>query len=264
MKNCIFSTIIFLIASSASANICHRAGSHVYTELPENSISSLKAVVFGHQSRPAIELNKSCKYIEADVQETADGQLVIFHDSTLKRMLPNNEINQIAIKNILSDTNVRRRMRRTKKTYNSLRIKHVTLAQLQTLVLKKSTNERVPSLEQFLEVFAELGVKKPLALDIKTFYTNSARRKMISLARSFRENVLSRINTIFVNSYDMSKTGISFIGNRKSVWNSLNVKFFSSGKWCKALHKNGFSRVYKVLKHRINLCKRGGVFASLF
>lgn len=50
----------------------HRGGSE---EAPENSISALKAAI-----------NDNADYVELDVRTTKDGEVVVFHDSTLKRI----------------------------------------------------------------------------------------------------------------------------------------------------------------------------------
>lgn len=51
----------------------HRGGNEI---APENTLSSFLAAYKG-----------GCRYLELDLQATRDGQLVVFHDNSLKRML---------------------------------------------------------------------------------------------------------------------------------------------------------------------------------
>ena len=110
LKN-IFVSIIFITifilplnnSFSFSRNLGHRVGAgsgEFHKDLPENSLIAMKAALIGRDDDPPgifpLQFNSRFFYMEFDVQETADGELVVFHDKHIKRMIPNNEKNKKA------------------------------------------------------------------------------------------------------------------------------------------------------------------------
>ena len=74
---------------NGTAISAHRGGS---MEAPENTLEAFEY---------ALELG--CAYIETDVQATKDGEVVIFHDSNLRRLAGlNKKVNELTLEEIRS------------------------------------------------------------------------------------------------------------------------------------------------------------------
>lgn len=113
-------------------------------------------------------------YIEFDVQETADGQLVLFHDLTLSRAFPRIGPNLEPITALETTSG---------PPFQLTTVQDLTLAQLQSLHLGGREGLRVPTLRRFLEACAEAGVRRPLAIEVKVLRTDAARRLLLEDVR---------------------------------------------------------------------------------
>ena len=128
-------TTVFLIAPAHASterrapfmdrNYAHRGLHKKDKSVPENSLTAFRRAV------------KAGYGVEMDVHITADDQLVVFHDDTLGRMIPDAPDG---------------------------RIETFTLAELKKMHLAK-TEETIPSFDEVLEV---LGGRVPLILEIKS------------------------------------------------------------------------------------------------
>jgi glycerophosphoryl diester phosphodiesterase len=131
--------------------IAHR-GLHNRTDVLENTISAARAAMahgFG---------------IECDVQLTADGEAVVFHDFTLDRL-----------------------------TTGQGAVADMTAAQLAAVPFK-ATSDRIPTLGEFLGV---LGGRVPLICEIKSAFTGDLR-----LARRTAEVVKAYDGPVALKSFD--------------------------------------------------------------
>jgi hypothetical protein len=124
-----------------SDGVGHRVGAHGYTAAaPENSIEALRilAVADGLRAFDA----EHFPYIEFDVQETADGELVLFHDPLVAAAFPDGGPNVEAWA-ALREAGLKR---------ITATVQDLTAAQLGTqLHLGGCTGAHVPTLRQFLE-----------------------------------------------------------------------------------------------------------------
>ncbi len=238
------------ISEPEAKNIGHRvaAGDGEFHEnLPEDSLLALRTALIGTTDHGhPVQYNPNFYYLEFDVQETADGYLVLFHDHTIKRMFPQNEVNSISLQNILKTV---------PKNYDELKIHDLTLAQLKTLVLKNSTDERIATLDDFLQGCLDWGLVRPIALEIKYLYSDAAREHLINAYSMFRENFLARTRVFKSKKYDLDPSGVSFFGFGGNVKNSFDFKDAQRKTyWCDRFKEAGFPKIYQALIHWNNLC----------
>ncbi len=87
---------------STVVNIGHRAGAEGYDgQHCENTIQSLEALAaLDHSSKGGELLRDALHYVEIDVQETADGELVVMHDMHLRRAFPHRGPNVAAFEQL--------------------------------------------------------------------------------------------------------------------------------------------------------------------
>lgn len=244
--------LLALYSVSAEANMGHRAGAGPkghYKSLPENSISALKASLIGFDQYKAIQDQKKFVYMEFDLQETADGEVVLFHDEDFSRLLPNNAINREALADILANPAVRMRMGGKNPRHEDLRIKHLTLEQLHTLTLGSSLTEKVATLEEFLEKSLRWNIRKPMTFEIKKFHSDKGRMKLLKMVKEYKDTYLSQQDIRFESKYDMDPSGISFLAFKKNLEKSFPLK-----KWCPIFRRYGFNKVYNPFWHR-NICQ---------
>ena len=149
-------------------NLGHRGGHDCVAILPENSLQSLRATA---------TFQETFRYLEFDVRETSDRHVVLFHDSTLKRVLPPNGANQAAAKRL---------GKRHRKPYARLTVADVTLADIQSLWLNGIPGWRVPTLNEFLAECRSLPLTAPVALEVKELRSNVAREALLSAAADYK------------------------------------------------------------------------------
>ena len=86
------SLILFGLISAAQApspfNLGHRGGGDYFDFLPENSLATLVASLHGVGDNDPIQTRKEFIYLEFDVRETYDNEIVVFHDKLSCRLLP--------------------------------------------------------------------------------------------------------------------------------------------------------------------------------
>ncbi|HAZ12453.1 MAG: hypothetical protein A2X86_16865 [Bdellovibrionales bacterium GWA2_49_15] len=246
----LMATAVHASGAPEARNIGHRvaAGEGEYHEaLPENSLIALKTALLGktYNGHP-LQFHPNFSYLEFDVQETADGQLVLFHDRKIDRMFPQNSINGPSIQKILKSGH---------KSYDQLTIHDLTLEQLQTLVLKNSQGERIATLDNFLQGCLRWGLIRPVTLEIKYFYTDAAREYLLETYSAFKENFLGRVRVIKTKNYDLDPTGVGFLSQKSNLQDSFN--FNNAQKkayWCDRFRNAGFSTIPQIILHWNNLC----------
>lgn len=167
----VVSLLLILLSSCAtSSNLGHRLGADVLTHLPENSIEALK------EALATLQYNKKFEYLEFDVRETSTGELIVFHDSSLKRM-----------------TNSK----------NSASVENSTFSDIRQLCLKNSPKGlcyQIPTPNEVLNVISNAGASKPVLIDIKNISTEG-KNKLLATVDKFK-------NDLSIN-FIMSKRGFS-------------------------------------------------------
>ena len=149
----------------SAENLGHRLGAGVVNRYPENTLEAFR------ESIEKLEGKDEYRYSECDLRETKDGEIVLFHDWDLARLVPDSEANRAALGvEVIGD---------------QLLIKDLSLAQLQNLELEEGC--RIPTLEAFLECAAELKPIKPILLELKLFHDRETCSRVIEVAKAFRE-----------------------------------------------------------------------------
>ena len=234
--------ILLLITTNISAkNLGHRAGGgkkEFYSHLPENSLIALE------QSLLELQFNKDFLYLEFDIQETKDGEVVIFHDKTFRRMIDRKQ-NKAALEKIAEENE----LSYLKSKMNLIRIHDVTYEQLQTLHLTDHPNQKIPTLEEFLELSKEIGLRKPMSVEIKYLYSTEVKERVIELLEQFREDYMDNADIIFEEKYDMPFR-VGFLGFRSKFKKTYKDK---DHYWCNKIEDAGLYGVFKPGNH-INLC----------
>jgi len=187
----------------------HRLGGDVVTDHPENTRELFRATILDQK----LESHPEYLYSECDLRETADHEIVIFHDWDLSRLIPDTEENRTAIGAAKIE----------KQT-----IQELTLDQIKNLRLRGG--EQIPTLEELLCCANELDLKKPLLLEIKLLHSDAGRQKVIELAKKYR---------------DQSNTQIDFLAFRRNIRRS----FDDPHEWLGKFKAAGF-RVYQVYRDK--------------
>ena len=190
-------------------NLGHRLGGDVISDHPENTLELFRMTILDRK----LESDPEYLYSECDLRETADQEIVIFHDWDLSRLVPDTPENRVAIGAEKID----------KQT-----IQELTLLQIKKLRL--SGGEQVPTLEELLSCASELDLEKPLLLEIKLLHSDVGRQKAIELAQKYR---------------DQHQMEIDFLAFRRNIRRSFDDPRKSLDKFKAA----GF-RVYQVYRDK--------------
>ena len=188
-----------------SQNLGHRLGGDIYK--PENTL-------FSYNKALKLQKKKSFVYVEFDVRETKDGELIIFHDSTIKRLVPKNSHNLRVLKKHLK-----------KKKFERIYIKDLTLSEISHLLLQKKAH--IPTLKEVLEASIKWKLKKPMHIEIKQLDSDKARYKLVELITQYNK-----------------KIDISIIAFRKYFYKS----FPFSPRWIQLFKEKGIE-AYQIDKY---------------
>jgi len=150
--------LIILLSILANAeNLGHRLGGDVYKY--ENTLVCYKKALKNLQQK------KNFKYVEFDIRETKDHELVVFHDSKIERVIPKNKHNIKILTRVLK-----------KNKFEKIRIKDLTLKELRALSIAKDVH--VPTLGDILESSIKWNLKKPMHIEIKFLLAHSNPNKI--------------------------------------------------------------------------------------
>lgn len=198
-------------------NLGHRLGGDVFTEQCENTLAVFR------RSIAEIEDQTEFRYSECDLRETADHQIVVFHDWDLKKLVPDNASNRRALDGT---------------TVGAQKICDLTLDQVKALRLHDG--QEIPTLEEVLETALELKLKKPLLLEVKFFHSDKGRQAAIEIAKKFR---------------DQADFEINFSAFRRN----LKRSFPEATTWRHRFQDAGFRiyQVYRPISHHHDLCENG-------
>lgn len=187
----------------ATPNNGHQLGGDLFASVPGNTIEAFEIGILDH------EASEDWKYSECDIRETVDNRLIVFHDWDLTNV-PNTEFNQKVLGEAVGNQPV-----------NTLTLKQLQMVQLQG-------GHRIPTLEEVLQVAGRLKLKKPILLEIKLLHSDTARYRMIELAKQYRDE------------HDREIHFLAFIRNIKRSFNDPT-------KWLRRISDSGF-RVYQVYR----------------
>lgn len=234
--------ILVLVSTNIYAkNLGHRAGGgkkEYYSHLPENSLVALES------SLNELQFDESFLYLEFDIQETKDGEIVVFHDKTIRRMIDKKQ-NKAALEDIAQEND----FSFIKRKFNYIKIKELTFEQLQRLHLTDHPDQKVPTLREFLDLSRDQGLRKPMSVEIKYIYSESAKNKVISMLEEFRRDYMDQADIIFEEEYDMPFR-VGFLGFKSKFKKTFKDE---DHYWCNKIKSAGLYGVFKPGNH-INLC----------
>jgi len=224
----LLSILLFGCNASTYTNLGHRAGGGCFKKLPENSLPSLRASLAENGKRPPLQKRKDFVYLEFDVRETADHELVVFHDNTLNRMMDRGAL--------------------------KLKVRKLTLKQLQNFRFKDLPDETIPTLEEFIDTCIDLKLSKPMVIEIKEIYSVEGKEKLLALCDYYRESLKGDREIIYENNFDFPKEPLILMGFSKNC-----TKTFGKGekrkRWAEILKNHNIDGVYKPAFHTVNLMK---------
>ena len=153
----VYAVMVYLVHTHPDDGIGHRVGFKGYsgTEI-ENTIAAVEALAAadaaGQYNNPTAAVH--FPFIEFDVRETKDGELVLFHDLGLKLAFPLDEIEvQSGGDENQNSFNLKpfRALAEQGIDWKTASINDLTLDQLRTLHLGGREGSHVPTLKEFLE-----------------------------------------------------------------------------------------------------------------
>jgi len=236
-----------------AGNLGHRLGGDYFDFLPENSLIVFKAAIEGWEGASPIMDLKGYAYSEFDVQETYDNQLVVFHDKDFKRMLPYKGANKKIYKNIIEKIK-----QRTGKKYHykKLRVKLLTLEEIQSLWLKGNYDQRVPTLEDILQLAADLRVTKPMIVEIKRLHSDKGREELFRLVKKYKDEYGDGADLVFTKEYNYPKNfSITFLAFPKKFKSSF-PDYQTKSTYCQLIRDFKLGGVYRAGKHKSDLCRK--------
>lgn len=164
----------------------HRLGAEGFEhEYVENTLEALRELIRKDNEEHLYD-KVSFPFIEFDVYECRCGELVIFHDITLERLFPNNDVNAKAIKK-LHDQGIE---------LETCRIRDITYEQLSTLCLGGRKGLKVPTFTELLQECIDLKVHRPLAVEVKGLHSDPGRRKFLELLVHYKTTYADTLDNI--------------------------------------------------------------------
>jgi len=201
----VFFIVVLSILTNAE-NLGHRLGGDVYKY--ENTLVCYKKAL------KTLQQKKKFKYVEFDIRETKDHEIVLFHDSKIERVIPKNRHNMKVLKRVLK-----------KKKFKQIKVKDLTLNEVRELLIAKDV--QIPTLEDVLASSIKWNLKKPMHIEIKSLNSDKARYKLIDLLKKYNK-----------------KLDISLIAFHKNFYNS----FPFPARWINILKKNHIE-AYQIDKY---------------
>lgn len=244
-------TVVCLSAQVGKAENCgHRAGADCGTGLPENSIELLQVVLqckdkqgLVYQDRPDF------RYVEIDIRETKDGELVLFHDDLLNPTFPENVRNGHFLDKLTDSDEYLEGPR-------LVSICDLELAQLKQLTLSSVSRVKLPTLADFLHAAKQFHLRRPLIVEMKHLHSEQAKEKMIKLLADFRDDYMC--NAPVVSSADKPfdfPQSVNFMAFESAFSSSLGRDEAKKKFWCERLAAHCFSGVFQAKKHGVNFCE---------
>ncbi|KAF8067208.1 hypothetical protein HT031_002255 [Scenedesmus sp. PABB004] len=195
----------------------HRAGAHGYDDGGhcENTVEGMLALIAEDNgpSGPVVDLH----YVEVDIQETADGELVVLHDFALGRAFPPAGPN-LAVYDQLRAEGLRQpgtaahvavspvcscRRRAVAAAAAAApagppaaaaharpparaRAQDLTLAQLKRLHIAGRPGLHAPTLAELMAAFRRAGCRRPLVVEVKRVASDAAKERLLDLMREHK------------------------------------------------------------------------------
>ncbi len=171
-------------------NLGHRAGGD-YSYFPENSLMVLEESCCGAEEKQPLQNHHDFVYLEFDVRETADHKLVVYHDSTLRRLMDSSSSKQ--------------------------KINNLKLREIKSFNFEGWDGEHIPTLEEFVRASIEYKLIKPMVIEIKNIYSDQGMEKLLQVVRYYNEQYANQAAIIYEKNFDFPKSPIILMCFRKNL-----------------------------------------------
>ncbi|KAL3160378.1 hypothetical protein ABBQ32_010705 [Trebouxia sp. C0010 RCD-2024] len=201
-------TLAKQLASTPDVNSGHRAGGKGYEgEHIENTLEALRALIKTDNETP--NGLKRLAYVEFDVHETGDGELMVLHD--LHSVLAASQQFEIN-KDILAElaraglqpeapaTSILAKLVQKagaagRGLYgDTAGLQSLTAPQLKRVHISGRQGVHVPTLEEFLRCCSEEGLQRSVAVEVKSIATDAGRARFVQLLTSYKQDFEQRQN----------------------------------------------------------------------
>ncbi len=252
-----FLFILLIIPFSGQAkNLGHRSGGgpqEFHKDVAENSLLALKFSLEGRDGEIPIQDSDEFLYLEFDVQETKDQKLVIFHDKTLIRMIPNIGRNRDLYEELLNSEDFKRRIPFYRRFASGLKVSDLYLEDLKRFWLNDSFSQKIPTLEEFLNYLEKYQIRKPVAIEIKYLRTDKARAELLRQLSHFNKEYMQKNLITHLEGFDMP-FDIGMIGFKKNFKNSFGKSQKNIQYWCSKMKDLNLYGVFRTYSHD-NMCE---------
>ena len=187
------------LKKAGKTNWGHRLYDKDHPAIPENSIAALRNGL-------KYQIFDQFRYWEFDVVESSDGILFVFHDATKKKTV--RRLCPTAPYNLID---------RSLYDIASFNIKQLRLME---------TNETIPTLAEIFSEFSRREIIKPIHIEIKKLMTTKAKKDIVLMANSFRNETgytvkfmmfRSKFNRVFKDDKDWF-LGLLKMYNFELIW----------------------------------------------
>lgn len=196
----------------------------------ENTVQAVRNLIRKDKAHGPI---KNLQYIEFDVQETKDGELVVFHDKGIARAFTMSGVNVMKLKRMGMDV-------------IDTQLKDLTYEQLQELDVGGRAGVKVPTLEAFLGCIREEGACCSVAVEVKHLHTDEARQKLIRLCREYKDAVTPMLDKT-CRSRMHAGLGWIFVISFPHSW-AMSFGEFGSAAWLR------WARAFKTAGVPVRCC----------
>ena len=193
--------------------------------LPENSLLTLKTSLEGTEKRGPIQFHRNFVYLEFDVRETADHELVVSHDSSLRRTMCG------------------------ARSFH--RVDKMTLNQIQAFHFRGYPQERIATLEEFFEAAIDFQLRKPMVIEIKNIHSLAGWEKLLQLVDRYREQY-ANASMIYVRNFDFPREPVTLMAFPGSFQQSYGGKYHRS-TLNGLLNEHKIQGIFRAHKHGVNL-----------
>ncbi|KAK9864547.1 hypothetical protein WJX84_005921 [Apatococcus fuscideae] len=170
-----------MLLNQPDHNVGHRCGAMGFRGAHvENTVPALQNLIRRDNARPADNFS----YIEFDIHETLDNKLVVLHD--LDRVL---RVSAAAPVNAAPlDA-----LRQQGVALEGATVKDVTQAQLQSIHIAGREGLHVPTLGEFLRCCAQEGLRRSVAVEVKSLHSNAGRTELLTQLRLYKERYAAKL-----------------------------------------------------------------------
>lgn len=241
--------------SALSKNYGHRGGSDIIKNYPENTLAVLERSLLEIEDKKPLQLHRNFKYLEFDVRETYDNELVVFHDDKIKRMIPFIKKNKDHFQRLLKDPSFISRFSKKKIRFKDLEVKKLTSEEIRGFTIYyKNIETKVPTLDEFLSHAIKWRLRKPVIVEVKNLFSDKARNDLIFKIKDFKENYIDKNSIILEKRFNrFQRREVTFLAFRKKFHNSFE-RMTNKKVWCDKIINSELGGVFEARKKASNLC----------